>query len=196
MECNLEIHLEEVFLEEIRKESHLSIHTLDLLDGQHLICVCLYHHGINRLLCNMFLNQPPSCHIGSYNTQLMSKILIQMLTLEYSKRPLKLMVKQWKLTSSTCLVLLARIISLNGVKTTFKTIPNCIFKELEQAIFKQFIIIKNDEEVHMQLRNIQQKTTKRVEVYYEHLLKLANCLQGRTTYVFLTIVFKAGLYLT
>jgi hypothetical protein len=54
--------------------------------------------------------------------------------------------------------------------------PNCIFEELEQAFFKRFITIKNDEEVHMQLRDIQQKTTKRVEVYYEHLLKLANCL--------------------
>ncbi len=32
-----------------------------------------------------------------------------------------------------------------------------------------------------------------MEVYYEHLLKLANCLQVKATYVFLTIVFKVGL---
>jgi hypothetical protein len=34
----------------------------------------------------------------------------------------------------------------------------------------------NDEKVYMQLRNIQQQTSKRVEVYYEQLLKLTNCL--------------------
>jgi hypothetical protein len=54
--------------------------------------------------------------------------------------------------------------------------PNCIFEELEQAFFKRFITIKNDEEVHMQLCNIQQKIVERVKVYYEHLLKLTNCL--------------------
>jgi hypothetical protein len=49
MEDNLEIHLEEVHLEEIHRESHPSIHLLDLLDDQHLIHICLYHHGINHL---------------------------------------------------------------------------------------------------------------------------------------------------
>jgi hypothetical protein len=49
-----------------------------------------------------------------------------MLTSEYSRRPLKLTVKQWRLTSSTCLVLVSRIIFLNGVKTTFKTIQIAI----------------------------------------------------------------------
>jgi hypothetical protein len=38
IEDNLEIHLEE-----IHRESHPSIHLLDLLDGQHLIHICLYH---------------------------------------------------------------------------------------------------------------------------------------------------------
>jgi hypothetical protein len=46
---------------------------------------------------------------------------------------------------------------------------------------------------HMQLLNIQQKTTKHVEVYYEHLLKLTNFLKVRTTNVFLTTIFKEGL---
>ncbi len=80
MEDNLETHLVEVHLEEICRKSNPSIHLLDLLDGQHLIHVCLYHHGINHLLCNLFQNQPPSYHTGSYNTQLMSKTLIQMCT--------------------------------------------------------------------------------------------------------------------
>jgi hypothetical protein len=35
--------------------------------------------------------------------------------------------------------------------------------------------MKNDEEVYMQLRNIQQ-TIERVEVYYERMLKLINFL--------------------
>ncbi len=45
----------------------------------------------------------------------------------------------------------------------------------------------------MQLRNIQQQTIERVEVYYERLLKLANCLHGKATYVFFTTIFKASL---
>jgi hypothetical protein len=36
--------------------------------------------------------------------------------------------------------------------------------------------MKNDEEVYMQLRNIQQQTIERVEVYYERMLKLINFL--------------------
>jgi len=54
-------------------------------------------------------------------------------------------------------------------------------------------MVKHDEEVYMQLQNIQQQTAKCVEVYYKHLLKLANCLHVRTIDVFLTIVFKACL---
>jgi hypothetical protein len=48
----------------------------------------------------------------------------------------------------------------------------------------------------MQLQNIQQQTTKRVEVYYDSL-KVTNCLQVKITNVFLTIFFGASLdYLT
>jgi hypothetical protein len=35
--------------------------------------------------------------------------------------------------------------------------PNCTFEKLEQTLCKQFKIVKNDEEVYMQLRNIQQQ---------------------------------------
>jgi len=41
--------------------------------------------------------------------------------------------------------------------------------------------------------NIKQQTVECVEVYYEHLLKLTNCLQVRATNVFLTTVFKVSL---
>ncbi len=53
--------------------------------------------------------------------------------------------------------------------------------------------MKNDEEVYMQFRNIQQQIAKFVDLYYEHLLKLANCLQVKTIDVFFTIVFRACL---
>jgi len=45
----------------------------------------------------------------------------------------------------------------------------------------------------MQLRNIQQQVSKPVEVYYGGLLKLANYLQVKATYVFLITIFRVGL---
>jgi hypothetical protein len=68
MEGNLETHLEEVHPEEIRLESHMLIHMLDILDGEHLARTCSYQHGINHLLCNLCQNQQPNCHTKSYNT--------------------------------------------------------------------------------------------------------------------------------
>jgi hypothetical protein len=53
---------------------------------------------------------------------------------------------------------------------------NCTFEDLKHTFCKRFKIIKNDEEVYMQLQNIQQQIAKRVEVYYDHILKLTNCL--------------------
>jgi hypothetical protein len=53
--------------------------------------------------------------------------------------------------------------------------------------------VKNDEEVYMQLKNLQQQVSERVEVYYECLLKLANYLQVKTTNVFSTNIFKSSL---
>ncbi len=57
MEDNLEIHLEEVHMEEICPKDHYLIHPLDLMEGQHLTHACLYHHGINNLLYNIYHNQ-------------------------------------------------------------------------------------------------------------------------------------------
>jgi hypothetical protein len=71
--------------------------------------------------------------------------------------------------------------------------PNYTFDELEQAFCKHFWIVKNDEKVYMQLKNLQQQVSKWVEVYYKGLLKLANCLQVKTINVFFTINFKVGL---
>jgi hypothetical protein len=43
------------------------------------------------------------------------------------------------------------------------------------------------------LRNLQQEVGEWVEIYYEHLLKLINCLQLKVTDVFLITIFKACL---
>jgi hypothetical protein len=51
-----------------------------------------------------------------------------MLTSKCSRRPLKLMVKEWKLTSSTYLVLLSNIIYMIGEKKLFKTIQIVFLK--------------------------------------------------------------------
>ncbi len=45
----------------------------------------------------------------------------------------------------------------------------------------------------MQMQNIQQQIVECVKVYYEHLLKLTNCLHVKPTNVFFTIVFRASL---
>ncbi len=53
--------------------------------------------------------------------------------------------------------------------------------------------MRNDKEVYMQLQNIQQQNVEGVEVHYERLLKLTNCLQVRTIDVFPTTILKIGL---
>jgi hypothetical protein len=52
--------------------------------------------------------------------------------------------------------------------------------------------MKNDEEVYMQLKNLQQ-VSEWVEIYYKRLLKLTNWLQVKATNVFFTTSFKVGL---
>jgi hypothetical protein len=53
--------------------------------------------------------------------------------------------------------------------------------------------MKNNEKVYMWPRNLQQQISKQMEVYYEHLFKLANCLQVKATNVFRTTIFKTCL---
>ncbi len=43
------------------------------------------------------------------------------------------------------------------------------------------------------MQNIQQQTVEHVEVYYERMLKLTNCLQVRVTNVFFTTICRASL---
>jgi hypothetical protein len=47
--------------------------------------------------------------------------------------------------------------------------------------------------MYMELKNMKQKKTEKVEVYYEWIQKLAHGLQVPTTYNFLSIMFRMGL---
>ncbi len=59
--------------------------------------------------------------------------------------------------------------------------PNYIFKELTQAFCKCHRKIQNDKQIYMELKNMKQEETKRVEVYYEWIQKLVHGLQVPTT---------------
>jgi hypothetical protein len=50
--------------------------------------------------------------------------------------------------------------------------PNYIFANLEQVFCRHYWTIQNDKHVYLQLNNLKQESTKRVEVYYERLLKI------------------------
>jgi hypothetical protein len=52
-----------------------------------------------------------------------------------------------------------------------RTHPVCKFEELEAAFRK----VQMDEQVYMALQMINQGGDEKVEVYYEHILKLTNC---------------------
>jgi hypothetical protein len=120
----------------------------------------------------------------------MSKTLITDVHIRVFKKAIKTNGKM-ELLLSTYLVLLSDIISLNGVKTLFKAIQILHLKIWNKILQVWFKIVKNDEEVY-----IQQKIGERVEVYYEHLLKLVNYLKIKTTYVFFTIIFRRTLHIS
>jgi hypothetical protein len=71
--------------------------------------------------------------------------------------------------------------------------PYCTFSELTHAFCKCHQKIQNDEQIYMELKNMKQEETKRVEIYYEQIQKLVHGLQVPTTNNFLTIVFRVGL---
>jgi len=71
--------------------------------------------------------------------------------------------------------------------------PDHIFSKLTRAFYKRHQKIQNDEQIYMELKNIKQEETKKVEVYYEWIQKLAHGLQILTTNSFLTTMFRAGL---
>jgi hypothetical protein len=50
--------------------------------------------------------------------------------------------------------------------------PVCKFKELEVAFYKNYQKVQIDEQVYMSLWVIKQGGDKKVQVYYERILKL------------------------
>jgi hypothetical protein len=54
--------------------------------------------------------------------------------------------------------------------------PNYIFLEPTQTFCKHHWRTQNDKQIYMELKNMKQEETKRVEVYYERIQKLAHGL--------------------
>jgi hypothetical protein len=71
--------------------------------------------------------------------------------------------------------------------------PNCILLELETTSCKLYCTIQNSEHVYMAFRIIKQGSNIKVEVYYEWILKLANCFQHKVNDNLLTTFFWARL---
>ncbi len=52
----------------------------------------------------------------------------------------------------------------------------CRFEELEVTFCKRYQKVQMDEQVYMALRMLKQGGNEKVEIYYERILKVANCL--------------------
>ncbi len=98
------------------------------------------------------------------------------------------MGKLWRLISRSFLVSFYKNIFGSGVETLYNIIPITFLRSWNKRFANVFWIVKNDEEIYMQLRNLQQ-LGERIEVYYECLLKLVNYLQVKAIDVFLTTIF-------
>ncbi len=69
--------------------------------------------------------------------------------------------------------------------------PSCIILKLEIAFCKRYCTIRNDEQIYIALRVIKQSNIEKVEVYYDWIFKLANCLKANNN--LLTNFFRTGL---
>ncbi len=65
--------------------------------------------------------------------------------------------------------------------------PNHRFVDLKQAFCRYYMIMQNDEQVYLQLKNLKLESTERIKVYYAIILKLVNSLQIFTIHDFLAI---------
>jgi hypothetical protein len=50
------------------------------------------------------------------------------------------------------------------------------FEELEVAFYKHYSKVQMDEQMYKALQMIKQGKDEKVEIYYEHMLKITNCL--------------------
>ncbi len=83
--------------------------------------------------------------------------------------------------------------TLNWCHNYMSEFLDCTFSKLTWAFYKCHQKTQNDEQIYMELKNIKQEETKKVEVYYEWIQNLAHGLQILTTNSFLTTLFKVGL---
>jgi hypothetical protein len=70
-----------------------------------------------------------------------------------------------------------------------KTHQVCKFVKLEAVFYKRYEKVQTYERIYMALRVIKQGGDEKVEVYYECILKLANCLQHQANDNLLTTFF-------
>jgi len=70
--------------------------------------------------------------------------------------------------------------------------PSCRFDKLEVTSYKRYWKVQTYEQVYMALQVIKQGMDEKVEVYYEHILKLVNYLQHQTNDILLTTFFWIG----
>jgi TorA maturation chaperone TorD len=69
----------------------------------------------------------------------------------------------------------------------------CKFEEFEATFYMHYQKVQTDEQMYMALKVIKQGGHEKVEVYYECILKLANCLQHQVDDNLLTTFFRACL---
>jgi len=67
------------------------------------------------------------------------------------------------------------------------------FEKLEATFYKHYQKVQMDEQVYMALWVIKQGGDKKVDIYYEHILKLANCLQHQADDSLLITFFQVSL---
>jgi hypothetical protein len=85
-----------------------------------------------------------------------------------------------------------RDVILEWVENFMQSHMSCIYRELKVAFCKWYCIVQNNEHFYMAFKVIKQGNDKKVEVYYERILKLANCFQHKVDNL-LTIFFQARL---
>jgi hypothetical protein len=71
--------------------------------------------------------------------------------------------------------------------------PKCTFAKLEVAFCKCYQNVQIDKQIYMALKVIKQAKNKKVEVYYEYILKLANYLNHKVDNSLLTTFFRIKL---
>jgi hypothetical protein len=101
---------------------------------------------------------------------------IPMLMYEFFARSFNPMEKIMMMVLSICLFLHFMMPSIRMKREFMRAHPICIFEEFKATFCKHYRKVQMDKQVYMTLQMIKQGKDKKVEVYYERILKLTNCL--------------------